>query len=258
MSALVIHVLRLPVKYSDESIISSEHLSYLQQYASYVTDMTQKLGYNLAHNNVFREKAAVALDQQFYPELAIVHNNQTTGTDATDKYGRTREYKKVELGPGYKKPFERQFKQDDKSIVLKRRRGSNGYQPSKIGFQLTRFRQLETQQHFITHDALVISLFFSEVALPSISYVIRSETNLKKIVAFYNNVLYNTPYGSNKWSHNNVKIPIMWLLTELDTEYIDVIVMVDNIHRRISVVDHNTNYIGLDLTPSGFIMVGPT
>lgn len=243
------------MKYSDETIISSQHLAYLQQYASYVANMTETLGYNLAHNNVFREKAAVALDQQFYPELEIVHNNQTTGTDARDKYGRTREYKKVELGPGLKKPFERQYKNNDQSAVLKRRRGSNGFQPSKIGFQLTRFRQEDTQTHFISHDSLVISLFFSEVALPSVSYIIRSETNLKKIVAFYNNMLYNTPHGSNKWSHNNVKIPLTWLLTELDDDFIDVIVMVNNEHRRITVAEHNTKYVGLDLTPSGFIGV---
>lgn len=243
------------MKYSDESVISNEHLAYIQQYASYVANMTETLGYNLAHNNVFREKAAVALDQQFYPELEIVHNNGTTGTDALDKFGRSREYKKVEMGLGSKKPFERQYKIDDETTVLKRRRGTNGFQPSKVGFQLTRFRQKETQQRFVTHDALVISLFFSEVALPSISYIIRSEKNLQTIVAFYNNMLYNTPHESNKWSHNNVKIPLSWLLTELDDDFIDVIVMVNGSHRRITVVEHNTKYVGLDLTPSGFVGV---
>ena len=244
----------MPVKFSDETIISQEHLAYIQQYASYLASLNETLGYNIAHNNVFREKAAVALDQQIYPELGIVHNNNSTGFDARDKFGGTREYKKIELGPGSKKPFERQFKTTDRSVVLKRRKGSQGYQPSKIGFQLTRFRSEETQKHFVTHDALVISLFFSEVALPSVSYVIRSKKNLEHIVVFFNQFLYNTPQGTNKWSHNNVRIPITWLLSELDTRFIDVIVMVDNKHHRISVEEHNNKYVGLDLTPTGFML----
>lgn len=239
--------------YNDEIIISANHLAHIQEYTSYVTTMNQILGYNIAHNNVFREKAAVALDQQFYPELEITHNNRTTGIDARDKYGRTREYKKVELGPGYKFPCTRQYDDVNNSTWKKRRKGSNGFQPSKIGFQLTRFRETDTQLQFQSHDALIISLFFSEVALPSISYIIRSETNLKKIVVFYNKMLYNHPHGTNKWSHNNVKIPLTWLLTELDTNFIDVIIMVDNTHRMITVNEHNNNYVGLDLTPSGFV-----
>lgn len=244
----------MTVGFQDEVVISEQHLAYLQQYASYLTSMNQVLGYNVAHNNIYREKAAVALDQQIYPDLQIVHNGQTTGIDARDKYGRTREYKKIELGPGYKMPFQRQIKTSDNSI-MKRRRGSKGFQPSKIGFQLTRFRDEDTQKAFLTHDALVISLFFSEVAMPSVSYVIRSETNLKNIVVFFNTFLYNTPSGTNKWSHNNVKIPLTWILTELNTSFIDVIVMVNNKHRLITVDEHNSKFVGLDLTPSGFLDV---
>ena len=240
--------------YGDEAIISEQHLAYLQEYASYVTSLNKKLGYNVAHNNCYREKAAVALDQQIYPELGIVHNSQITGIDAKDKHGRSREYKKIEIGPSDTKPFQRQYKNDEESTLIKRRRGSNGFQPSKIGLQLTRFRQPDTQAHFLTHDALVVSLFFADVAMPVVSYIIRSKQNLEKIVVFYNTFLYNTPHGTNKWSFNNVKIPLTWLLTELDTSYVDVIVMVNNSHQRISVLEHNTKYVGLDLTPTGFII----
>lgn len=244
----------VPVKFSDELIISDKHLGYIQEYASYVAGMNQVLGYNIAHNNSYREIAAVALDQRIYPQLGITHNGQITGIDAKDMLGRSREYKKIELGPGYKKPFQRQFKKHDESIVIKNRRGTDGFQPSKIGFQLTRFRNTDTQARFVTHDALIISLFFSEVAMPSISYVIRSENNLKKLVVFYNQFLYNTPQGTNKWSHNNVRIPLTWILKELDQRFIDVIALVNGQHQLLTVQQHDTFLVGEDLTPTGFFM----
>ena len=250
----VLQIGDMPVTYRDETVISEEHLRHIQEYAAYLAALNEKLGYNISHNNCYREKAAVALDQQIYPDLGIVHNIKATGSDATDKFGRTREYKKVELGPGSKKPFERQYKVSDGTAVLQGRKGSKGFQPSKIGFQLTRFREKETQEQFLKNDALVISLFFAEVALPSVSYVIRSNKNLEDIVVFFNQFLYNTPTGTNKWSHNNVRIPLDWILTELDPEFIDVIVMVEGSHRIISVKEHNEKYVGLDLTPTGFLL----
>lgn len=242
------------MSFRNETTISQEHLAYLQEYTSYLANLNKILGYNVAHNNCYREKAAVALDQQIYPDLGIVHNIQATGFDARDKNGGTREYKKVELGPGSKMPFQRQYKDVERTQVIKRRKGSDGFQPSKIGFQLTRFREQETQAQFLTHDALVVSLFFAEVAMPSVSYIIRSNRNLEKIVVFFNQFLYNTPTGTNKWSHNNVRIPLSWILTELDQSSIDVIVMVDGQHRLISVEEHNEKYVGLDLTPTGFLL----
>lgn len=244
----------MPMSFRDETIISQEHLAHLQEYTSYLANLNKILGYNVSHNNCYREKAAVALDQQIYPDLGIIHNIQATGFDACDKHGGTREYKKVELGHGSKMPFARRYKDVEKTLVIKHRKGSDGFQPSKIGFQLTRFRENETQAQFLKNEALVVSLFFSEVALPSVSYVIKSNRNLEKIVVFFNQLLYNTPTGTNKWSHNNVRIPISWMLTELDTSSIDVIVMVEGQHRLISVEEHNEKYVGLDLTPTGFLL----
>ena len=238
--------------FNDELIISNDHIQHLQLFTSTVSEINRILGYNITHNNSYRERAAVALDQHIYPELGIIHNPKVTGADAFDKFGRSREYKKVELGPGYNNPCQRVY--NINGSINQRSKGKRGFQPNKITFMLSRFRNAHTQQMFINNDTLTISLFFAENAMPSVSYVIKSRSNLEKIVVFFNEQLHNAPHGTNKWSHNNVSIPIEWIVTQLDPSCIDVIVMIDNKHHKISVQDHNDNFIGKDLTLSGFLL----
>jgi hypothetical protein len=173
-----------------------------------------------------------------------------TGPDATDNVGRAREYKKIELGPGYKKPFDRTYLKD--STVKKHRKGENGFQPSKLFVMLSRFRDEASQELFIANNVLVISAFFAENAMPSISYVVGGIDNLRKVVEFYNKKVIDSPTGTNKWAHNNVRIPVSWMLENLDHKHIDVIVMVNGKHKKISVDHHNTKYVGANLNPTGF------
>jgi hypothetical protein len=238
--------------FNDEQVISNDHIHHIQTFTKAVADINRILGYNINHNNTFREKAAVAVDQSIYPELDIIHNNKPTGADAIDSRGNSREYKKIEIGPGYTKPYERTIRKDGN--INKKLKGRNGFQLKNIGFMLSRFRNVHTQETFMSNYSITVSMFFSENALPSISYVIKSRPNLQKIVDFFNEQLYSTPHGTNKWSFNNVTIPISWIVTQLDLQNIDVIVMIDNNHYKISVEEHNNIFIGKDLTPSGFLL----
>lgn len=236
--------------FSSEEIISAEHIRLIQTYTECITSLHKLLGYNASHNNCYREKAAVALDQSIYPDLQIRHNTKLTGPDAIDSQGRYREYKKIELGPGYKKPFDRTYLKD--ASVKKHRKGEHGFQPAKLYVMLSRFRDIASQDIFINNNVLVISAFFAENALPSISYVIGGENNLKKVVEYYNLRVQTAPVGTNKWAHNNVRIPVSWLLENLDADFIDVIAMVNGKHKRISLQHHNTKYVGANLNPTGF------
>lgn len=236
--------------FSSEEIISAEHIRLIQTYTECIASLHKLLGYNASHNNCYREKAAVAVDQMIYPELQIKHNTKLTGPDAFDKFNCSREYKKIEIGPGYKKPFDRTYLKD--STIKKRRKGSNGYQPSKLFFMLSRFRDPASQQTFVENTALVISAFFAENALPSISYVITGRNNLQKIVDHYNAHVTAEPKGTNKWAHNNVRISAAWLLDNLDVNQIDIIVMVNGYHKKVSVMHHNQKYVGANLNPVGF------
>jgi hypothetical protein len=236
--------------FSSEELISAEHIRLIQTYTECITSLHKLLGYNASHNNCYREKAAVALDQMIYPDLFIRHNTKMTGPDAIDHLGRSREYKKIELGPGYKKPFDRTYLKD--ASVKKRRRGEHGFQPSKLFVMLSRFRDVAAQDVFVKNNALVISAFFAENAMPSISYVITGEANLKKIVEFYNLQVTDTPKDTNKWSYNNVRIPMTWMLEHLDQKAIDIIVMVNGKHKKVSVEHHDAKYVGANLNPSGF------